>query len=307
MSDIHAATALSVKVATYRAYNADLGDFSAWLSEHGLWPRFGDPIEADILLADYFADRFDEAPQRGTLQHCRNIHAAVLMAVPHYRGSLGRSARVLRGWDSAVPPKPSLPATRGVTLGIAYHMFSSGRDAAAVVTLLAFECYFRIHEVLRLDVSDILWRGHPLLGPDYAYEAGIRIGKAKTGQNQFVAVRDPLVAAVLRRYLAGRTSGPVFPLNYDSYRACLDAACKALQLPHLTAHSFRRGGATQDYLDGKPIDYVQDRGRWKVRETCKLYVDMARALLVTMAISPVVSAWLENLVKAPHLFFAMWK
>lgn len=210
MADISTAAALSLKVNTYRAYNADLGVFCAWMTDNNRWPAFVDPIEADIIMAEYFGDRFDEDTRRGQLQHCRNIQAAVLVAVPHYRGYLGRSARVLKGWDKAVVSNPALPATRGVTLGIAYDMFSRGANAAAVITLLAYECYFRIHEVLRLDATDILWRGDPLLGPAFEHEAGIRIGLAKTGNNQFDTVRDPLVAVTLRRFLAGRTSGPVF-------------------------------------------------------------------------------------------------
>lgn len=307
MADIHTTAALSVKSATYEAYNKDLASFNAWVTEHDLWSAFVDPIEADIIMADYFADRFDEDQRRGVLQHCRNVQAAVLLAVPHYRGFLGRSARVLKGWDRAVESRPALPATLGVTLGIAHHMFSTGAAAAAVVTLLAHECYFRIHEVLRLDVADIMWRGHPLLGLSFAHEAGIRIGKAKTGKNQFVTIRSVLVARVLRRWIGNRTGGPVFGLTYDSYRSHLEAACTTLGLPHLTAHSFRRGGATQDYLDGKPIEYVQERGRWKSRQTCQSYVDTARALIVHLATAPAVTEWLASIVKAPHLVFAMWE
>lgn len=261
-------------------------------------------------MCDYVQERFDENPARGQLCQMQYVLSGLLLIAPHLRGDMGRTARALRGWNRLVEPQPTLPATWGITLLLSAWLYAHGCGDAALLSLLSFDCYLRAHEGLSLLTSDILWQGDARLGQRFTGQAGVRLASGKTGKNQWVELRRPFVARILRAYCRRRlTAGHtrLFSLSYNDYLDQLHRASSALGLPSLSPHSLRRGGATQDRLDGRSFDYIQTRGRWASLRTCKNYIDTARAFLVTVALSSRLSRCVRELEEAPTRFFARWE
>jgi len=92
-------------------------------------------------------------------------------------------------------------------MAVAVDMWVNGDQDAAICVLLARECYLRAGEAVRLCVSDFADpQTNPNLGElsEQQGVACIRLATTKTGRNQFVTIRDPLVLDLMRRHVAGK-------------------------------------------------------------------------------------------------------
>lgn len=263
---------------------------------------------ADALL-QYTYEKYDEDPRRGSRQQCVNARCAIIFVCPHLKGAFGEVGRALKGWDKLVESTPAFPATEGYTLAIAHLLMTAGEIEAGILSLLSFDCYLRAHEALALSTGDVVWAGDPRLGKTFRGRAGIRIDRSKTGKNQFVVLRSELVARLLGALIARRERAGhkrLFDSSYHKYLANVHWAADRLGFPPLSPHSFRRGGATQDRLNGESMAYIQERGRWASAKTCKKYVDTARGLVAADVIAPVIARWMVQLRKAPLFHFRAW-
>ncbi len=91
-------------------------------------------------------------------------------------------------------------------------------------------------------------------GPDSHLPAnmmgGIDLPQSKTGTNQSVLPRCPVVIALLRFLTAGRRKADrLFSFSAAVFRKALKAACGDLGVGfHYTPHCIRDGGASLDYV-----------------------------------------------------------
>ena len=155
--------------------------------------------------------------------------------------------------------------------------------------LVGFDCYLRVSELVGLRRCDVVMPLDPRMGRAHTRMAVV-LPSAKTGLNQSVALQHQGVADLfahwVRRLPGRRDSDLVFAFSDDYLRRLIRSACVALGLgvtPYVP-HSLRHGGATADYLLTSSVEHVMFRGRWKSMESCRRYIQQARALLAAQRV-----------------------
>lgn len=235
----------------------------------------------DRLLTDYLHHL-----HRTHAPHSHGVHAVygLIYYVPKLKERLVLSRRSLRGWDRIRVHRSHPPLTWSLTIMLALTMARGGLHAEAVASLLAFDCYLRIGEYLRLQYADIA-QLHDTRVDDARGGMALRLAHTKTGPNQWVSVRDPTVASAFSAYLQSRSWSPtdlVFPFSASHWRRVLHRCCSVLGLDHIpfVPHSFRHGGATRDFIRGVSIEQIKLHGRWKSLESARRYIQQGPAMLL---------------------------
>lgn len=77
----------------------------------------------------------------------------------------------------------------------------------------------------------------------------------------------------------------VFPFTAARLRALMQSSAQALGLaaPYVL-HSLRHGGATCDYIAGRPVAAIVLRGRWASFKSARTYIQRGQALLLDAVI-----------------------
>jgi integrase len=235
----------------------------------------------DRMLTDYLHHL-----HRTRSPHCHAVHAVygLIYHAPELKERLLLSRRSLRGWDRTRTHRSHPPLTWELTVMLALTMARRGLHAEAAASLLAFDCYLRIGEYLRLQFADVAQLDDPRLGASHTGMA-LRLAHTKTGPNQWVSVRHSAVAAVFTQHLQSRRWSPtdlVFPFSRSHWRRVLRSCCSDLGLGHIpfVPHSFRHGGATRDFIRGVSIEQIKLHGRWKSLESARRYIQQGPALLL---------------------------
>jgi integrase len=256
------------------------------------WCRFENRIidtlpQLDSALLDYFEWCYRS---RLSKQLCINTLSGIIAFRSETKGHLPYAADAIKGWQIAVPSVQRPPVTWPIACVIAVYMASHNMLAAAIGTLLGFDCFLRISELCSLRVSDVIDAELSPVDQSWLYSIGLRLRDTKTGLNQSVTVINPGVAQLLRllvhaRRIKGGRDASLLQLSARQYRYRFKQVCQRLSLDStLTPHSMRHGGATHYYMRGMSIADVQARGRWESQKTCKRYVQTAQALIATIRI-----------------------
>jgi integrase len=148
----------------------------------------------------------------------------------------------------------------------------------AVAMRLAFDCYLRVSELVRLKRSDVVRPLH--YRPGDRVTLILRFTKTGGAHVQHVVIKNVAVARMVVRLLdcpPARGYERLFPFSADRLRAALAAASEHFGMPHYTPHSLRHGGASQDLIDGADILDVIVRGRWASVDSARRYLQHARA------------------------------
>jgi len=213
--------------------------------------------------------------------------AGVHLFLPEAKSHLVYSALALRGWGRAIPSIPHPPITWEMAVAIGTHMVLSGHFSWGVGVLLCFDCYLRQGELLQLSVRDVVLPSDTRLGAAFANRCALRLGKTKTGREQFVEVLRPDVILLLSILVnAARTlnlapATRLFAASPSRFLRAFKRGAAAFNLdPNVVVHSCRHGGATGDFLLGKPMADIQNRGRWASLKSAQHYIQMGRSLLV---------------------------
>jgi integrase len=264
-----------VNEATEKRYRKDLQKFLDWAKRRG--EKALSAQEMDILLYQYFQEVFDETQSRTGLQHCRNVKAAAQLLMPALKYALPTAGAALKGWDKCSPSqqKPPVPGTVAYVL-VGYFLEKSKLDLACM-TLLMFEGYLRISEAANLTVADVTM-------PTGVRSGGLRLQKTKTGLNQSVIIRKPIVWALLQRVMRKLKPGSsrLFDASEQDYNLEMKQAWVRLGLQQFgwTPHSLRHGGASWDYLNGTSMADIIQKGRWREPNSASRYVQSGRAILL---------------------------
>ena len=174
--------------------------------------------------------------------------------------------------------------------------------------LLAFDCYLRVGELCNLTRQDVAGHDDPRLGSAYRGLTALRLGKTKTGNNQWVRVRSPVIRVLLNRLLSLLPSDRntrVFPFSTATFRSHFKDACSAIGLSgNYVPHSLRHGGATHDsLLQDMSLEDILHHGRWASTKSARHYVQSGRALLLQTSVPPHVILLAQDLV--PDVLAAM--
>ena len=208
----------------------------------------------------------------------------------HVKGHLRLSKVALRGWRNVEPGRVHPPLTWDMAVLVALQLRRCGELAASVAVLLMFDCYLRVGEMADLRARDVVDASSARMGSAYGGMA-LFLRRTKTGRNQSVEVRRPIVRELVSELVRGMPpSAKVFGATADHFRRRFRAACASLGLDgDYVPHSLRHGGATCDFLSGVPMIDVINRGRWAVLKTAQRYVQAGRALLAARDVPPVVA------------------
>ena len=275
---------------TFTAYEREFNNF---LQHTRLTPQqilSYPPALLDHLLAQYLDWLFTN--QKGFTQGSHTLYALVFFR-PSLHSSLRTSRLCLRGWKKMRETTSHPPLTWELTVVLASTLARWGHHGPAVAMLLAFDCYLRVGELTNIRRGDVVLPPPSHVAQDSKPYVAIRLPRTKTGPDQSVAVNRPAVAEVLRMWMqyippSSNKEQYVFPFSADFFRKLIHDACSALGLGHISfvPHSLRHGGATTDWSQGKKLDYVQHRGRWKALESVRRYVQVAKELQARYELPP---------------------
>ena len=269
---------------TRSRYDMALRGFLEWITDHNHDAHDFDEIDA--LLTEYLDDLYLRG---GGKQAAINTVFGLIMHIPALRTRLPTARLALRGWEKLRPSESYPPLTWELTVVIAVQMLRAGRRPEAVATVLAFDCYLRISEMVALRVGDVVDSGDHRLGPcvprrglsaslhqDWAQSMG---GSGRRGGANFVARPQARVSA-----------GQNLCFTAGSYRSLFKRVCAGLGLSSgYVPHSLRHGGATRDFLSGRPLEDILVRGRWASTKSARRYIQGGRSMLLATEVPPAIA------------------
>ena len=136
----------------------------------------------------------------------------------------------------------------------------------------------------------------------------VYLPRTKTGRRQAVRIDSPELAELV---VAWRTASEragarrLFP-PAASLRVSLNRALQALGAGgpawetrglHFVWHSFRHGGASRAYLEGRDMSAIILRGRWAAESSARHYVQAGRQMLLALALPPAVATLASRLAR----------
>ena len=225
---------------------------------------------------------------RGSYSYGSQALYGLIFHCPKLKLQLPCSKRALKGWNRIRTQPSHPPLTWELTIMIALTFARRGLHAHATASLLAFECYLRVGEHLRLRYQDVVMPNDPRLGSAHT-KMCLRLVRTKTGMNKWATIRCPVVAAAMQLYLSSRTFAPddlIFPFSMYQWRTQLRSITVDLGLGHIpfVPHSFRHGGATRDAMRGLSLEEIRLHGRWKSPISCERYIQSGPAMLMMNSI-----------------------
>ena len=243
-------------------------------------------VDMDEALLDYFHSMFLERDGAGRNDAECTLYGVELF-LPDLKRKLQAARLALRGWRRMRPPRQHPPLTYPLAVLIACRLAVTGYMDFAIATLLAFDTYLRVGELVGLRVADVADAGDDRLGGGTILMS-IRLAATKTGPEQWAEVRDPAVRTLVCAVLESRKrGGSLFNFTTHTFRVRFKAACAELGLSEsYVPHSLRHGGATRDFMAGASLEEVLRRGRWATTKSARHYIQSGRAILFTMEVAP---------------------
>ena len=136
----------------------------------------------------------------------------------------------------------------------------------------------------------------------------VYLPRTKTGRRQAVRIDSPELAELVVAWrMASERAGVrrLFP-PAASLRASLNRALQVLGAGgpawetrglHFVWHSFRHGGASRAYLEGRDMSAIILRGRWAAESSARHYVQAGRQMLLALALPPAVATLASRLAR----------
>jgi len=274
--DLYELARLRVKPRTLREYHQALQVFVNWLPE-----ELGavSASKMDELLNSFAHHIYREREGQG-LSLVSKAKAGIEFYFPKYVGRLVQSGLSLQGWRTVTKTTAHPVCPEEVAYLLAQELLKMGYPDAAVATLLIFDTYMRIGDLLGLKTSDVVILD--TTKPDQEHYAALQIEVNKRGEKESILVRPLFLCKLLARWKARRLltlqeEGPLLGIGGSSYRRILQDALSRLGLAALkiTPHTLRYGGATTDLVYSRlSKEQVKSRGRWKQDKTFQHYVQV---------------------------------
>lgn len=293
----------SVSAPSRRIYSNGLAMFYRWLAKYkGVLPSTVAQLDRDLADFAHYLFRKKKGKCRGYVEAAK---AGVAFVLPQARQNLPVTSQALLGWKRLVPPEPRPPMTWKVALVVAYTMATMGDLDFAIGSLLAFEGYLRVGELVDLQVADVVFPGNREMGVG-STDVQLHLRETKTGPNKWAVVKHPFVATLLRLQTKDRTAGFLFDFTEAQFRLKFKQVCVHLGLRGgFVPHSLRHGKATHDFLSGVPLETILILGRWAAHKSARLYVQSGRAQLLAGKTPDWVAAFAERLASNLCAHFAL--
>jgi len=260
--------AMAYAPSTRKKYESGVRSFLEWCVRMGEAPDDAD--ELDEVLTDYIHHIYESGGGRA---QANSTYYGLLAQLPSLKNNMPTSLLCLRAFAKLKPSVSYPPLTWELTVVIAVQMARHRQHLCAVATLLGFDCLLRIGELTSLRKRDVADAGDPRMAAEHKGLA-LRIRKAKTGTNQFVTVRDPVVRRLLRDVVAvTKHDDLLFNVAPGPYRTLFKHVCRELGLsPLYVPHSLRHGGATRLHMSGVS----------ESTKSARRYVQAGKAMLMTV-------------------------
>jgi integrase len=240
----------------------------------------------DELLSEYFHDLYEQNDGTGKGLAAQTLYG-IIKFLPRLHDRLPTATMSLKGWLKLQPGKSFPPLTWDLTVLISCQLCRQHKLLRyAIATLLAFDCFLRVGELVNIRRSDVATSGDSRMGSEYNGTA-IRLRKTKTGPNQWVSVQDKSVETLLLALVSTVSSDQslLFPFTANQYRSRFKDVCRQLALSSAyVPHSLRHGGATRWHLLGHSIEDILLRGRWSSTKSARRYIQAGRAMLLSIDI-----------------------
>jgi integrase len=198
--------------STLKKYKTAVIDFLKWSFNNKENPA--DMEELDDVLTEYLHHLYLTHGGKGK---AHDTYFGLLMYLRHARGQLPNSELTLRGWNKKHPAKSYPPLTWSLSVAIGVQMVRRGEWRHAVGTLLAFDCFLRVGELVGLKREDVADTNDLRIGAEFKGMA-LRLRKTKTGPNQWVEVEDNAVKELLRGIIKDtKPKAYLFPFSTSSF------------------------------------------------------------------------------------------
>ena len=266
---------------TLKSYESAVNTFLQFVSAYNLIAV--NYHEVDVYLSQYIESLYANNTVNGK-QIAANTIYGVIHRCPQLKLELPLSRQSLKGYQKLKPSKSHLPFTYFVCIAVSATMSRNGNIHHAVALLLMFHCYLRINEMFDLLISDIALPDQNRFGSSIILSS-LRIAKSKTGVNQSVSITDIHIQKLLE-FIIGNRSRDEKLFSFSSLSVFTSVLHKSLLLLGLplkmfVPHSCRHGGATYDHINGKNIEDIMLRGRWKSNSSARNYIQSLKALILT--------------------------
>ena len=297
----------AIGARTAARYRLAHDSFASWAKTQSTVPLSSmDAAAVDSLLSHYLHDLYLQCSSFA-------LASATVYGTEFFngrlQGQLRSSRKALRGWKRIAPHRSYPPLTWDAACVIAVTLRMWGHHKAAIAVLLMFDCYLRIGEMAALRCCDIVDASSIRMGSSYR-GMSIVIPKAKTGINQSVDVRNPLISHLIATEIIARdptSHDSAFGMTAAQFRCLFKRACAAIGLSRdYVPHSLRHGGATKDYLDGIHVTAIIMRGRWATHRTASRYVQAGKAMLAARTDFPIAIGRLGAKLSSPRALRAIF-
>lgn len=274
--------------------------------------------ELDRLLCNYMNYLYSG---HGKYYQASYTYNSLCYYIPQCKLILYESKQRLKAWDKKGQKEKiyKTPLTKELTHVIAVSLLNANYIHSAIGVLLSFECYLRIGELCSIRICDI---GKPSSSSCSSYSSsfthsythtGMVIGlkETKTGPNQSVIVRDPLVCSLILLLLSTHTNqnekstDKLFSFDAMLFRRHFASACDALHLSsyHFTPHCLRHGGASHDYIiNQNNLNTIVERGRWAIVQSARTYIQSATYLSIHLKEKHLTNIGKTIIHSSNHLF-----
>lgn len=271
---------LGVTPRTLQLYRKALNSFLLYLVANGIsLPRRAEMI--DETAAECLNDMFQNGD---SLTNAGYLLSALKRFVPQVSRSLFISRQYYNNWRREVVPTRAVPFTWELLHAMSAASLKTGRGDMALILLLGFICFLRPAELLSLRVADVrsFPSGHVIVRLD-ATKTSVRKQAAES-----VHTCDFVFARAVSSLLSGRDgSEPIFRGSASSFRTEFARLLSLFEVQNkgFSPYSLRRGGATAFFNKCGSLDMTMLRGRWQDPKTTRIYLDDARAALVSLCFS----------------------
>eukprot|EP00435_Cladocopium_sp_Y103_P061339 s256_g23.t1 len=245
--------------------------------DSGNYPSSWDDF--DIATGQWLEHIFAEGYPKG---YASDGLAALQHFLPEVAGKLRHSWRLLKSWQKMEPPVRVLPISPLMVVAISGACLKLGRPSAAAAFLVCFDAFLRPGELYHLHKSDITWAGG---------RAVLSLGQTKSGQrknaSEMVVCHSQVTNYWLLQALKDKPrDAPLLDCSPSAFRHLFFTIIDHLGISgYFSLYSFRRGGATWDFVVDQNIEQTLLRGRWASTSTARIYLQDAAATLAHLSIT----------------------
>jgi integrase len=217
------------------------------------------------------------------MSHAHQTVFGLLHFMPELINDLLRSKRALKGWKKKHVTRSHPPMSWNLLCVFAIQMAAVGWYEEALATLISYDGYFRTaSELLTLRVKDFHFTT-TAAGQHSNYICRLR--HTKTGRNKLVALTMPELGEALIAHI--RVCGLsqrdlIFNFGAARYRFRFRMVTEMMgwNTVGFVPHSLRHGHASDDFINGIPIETIMTRGRWKSIDSTRHYIQSGRVHLI---------------------------